>query len=297
MPRRALSQCDMPSVALSRASMNESMQGEAARPRDPKRPPAPIPPTDPPDGKVGLKDYWDFFQNARRNLLSAFTNSAYEELIIRRKLVGAESWVVSDPEAVKRVLLDNAGNYNKSQQQKRRLEPALGQSLLLADGEAWRWQRRTTAPAFQHKKIVAFAPLMTAAVDDMLARWEIEGRPERDIAQEMMRLTYDVLSRTVFGRASTLAVDRMGQALDLYLNTAGRMDVSAMLSLPLWVPTIGRLRARPALKWFRREIGGLIRERRAELKRGIDAESGDLLTMLLTAKDPETGQPMSKMLG
>lgn len=291
-----MSQCGMPSVALSRASMNESSQREAARPRDPKRPPAPIPPIDPQGGKLGLKDYWAFFQNARRNLLSAFTNTAYEELIVRRKLAGTESWVVSDPDAVKRVLLDNAGNYNKSQQQKRRLEPALGQSLLLADGEAWRWQRRTTAPAFQHKKILAFAPLMTAAVDDLLARWDREALAERDIAQEMMGLTYDVLSRTVFGRAAPLAVDRMGQALDLYLNTAGRMDVSAMLSLPLWVPTIGRWRARPALRWFRKEVGGAIRARRAELKQGINAESGDLLTMLLTATDPETGLPMDDEL-
>lgn len=228
------------------------MQWDAAAPRDPKRPPAPIPPRDPAGGNVGLRDYWAFFQNARRNLISAFTETAYEQPIVRRRLLGAETWVVSDPEAVKRVLLDNAGNYLKSRQQKRRLEPALGQSLLLADGEAWRWQRRTTAPAFQHKKIVAFAPLMTAAAEDMLARWDKEAAAERDIAQEMMRLTYDVLSRTVFGRAAPLAADRMGQAIDLYLNTAGRMDIAAMLSLPLWVPSIGRMRARPALKWFRK---------------------------------------------
>jgi cytochrome P450 len=245
---------------------------------------------------LGLTDYWTFFRNARRNLISAFTGTAYEQPIIRRQLAGSETWVVSDPEAVKRVLLDNANNYAKSQQQKRRLEPALGQSLLLADGDAWRWQRRTTAPAFQHRKIVGFAPLMIAAVGDMLARWDSEGQPERDIAQEMMRLTYDVLSRTIFGRAAPLAADRMGQAIDLYLSTAGRMDVAGMLNLPLWVPTIGRIRARPALRWFREEIGGAIRRRRVELARGVNADSADLLTMLLTATDPETGQPMDDEL-
>ncbi len=272
------------------------MRRDAAGPRDPKRPPAPIPPDDPPGGKLRLRDYWSFFQNARRNLISAFTDIAYEEPVIRRSLAGAETWVLLEPEAIKRVLLDNAGNYEKSQQQKRRLEPALGHSLLLADGEAWRWQRRTTSPAFQHRKIAGFAPLMVAAAEDMLARWDKDALPERDIAQDMMRLTYDVLSRTIFGRAAPLAADRMGQAIDLYLDTAGRMDVAAMLNLPLWVPTVGRMRARPALKWFQEEIGTAIRERRAELARGIRTDSSDLLTMLLTATDPETGRPMDDRL-
>jgi len=276
--------------------MSDSMWTDAAAPRDPKRPPAPIPPPEQPGSTPGLRDYWTFFVNARRNLISAFTDIAYEQPFVKRKLRGAETWVVSEPDAIKRILLDNAGNYVKSQQQKRRLEPALGQSLLLADGEAWRWQRRTTAPAFQHKKIVGFAPLMVAAAEDMLARWDREALPERDVAQEMMRLAYDVLSRTVFGRAAPLAVDRMGKAIDLYLNTAGRMDVAAMLNLPIWVPTIGRLRARPALNWFKTEIGGAIRERRAELARGIKTDSADLLTMLLTATDPETGRPMDDQL-
>jgi len=276
--------------------MSDSMQREAVAPRDPKRPPAPVPPPEPPGGKLRLRDYWTFFQNARQNLIAAFTESAYEEPIIRRDFAGTKTWVLSEPEAIKRVMLDNANNYDKSQQQKRRLEPALGQSLLLADGDTWRWQRRTTSPAFQHRKIVDFAPLMVAAADDMLSRWDKEGSAERDISQEMMRLTYDVLSRTVFGREAPLEPDRMGRAIDLYLSTAGRMDVAGMLNLPLWVPTVGRLQARPALKWFREEIGGAIAERRAELARGMRTDAGDLLTMLLTATDPETGRPMDDQL-
>lgn len=271
--------------------MSEALKAEGP-PRDPKRPPAPIPPIEPPESKLGVGDYWRFFQNARRNLITAFSDIVYREPIVRRRFAGVDTWIVSEPEAIKRILLDNAENYPKSLQQRRRLEPALGHSILLSEGDGWRWQRRTTAPAFQHKRIIAFAPAMVKATEDMLARWAHEPAPERDIAREMMRLTYDVLSRTVFGNAAPSDVGKMGAAFELYFDTAAKLDLAAFLNLPTWVPTIGHMRAAPALRYMRREIGGAIRERRAELARGPERAGDDLLSMLLTATDPETGRPM-----
>jgi len=258
--------------------------------RDRKRPIAPVPPDEP--DKPRLRDIGAFFYRARNNLLTAFSKTVYRQLIVRRGFMGTPIWIVSDPEAVKRILLDNAANYPKSLQQQRRLKPALGDGLLTAGGESWRWQRRTTAPAFQHKKIVAFAPAMTAAADDMLKGWAAENVPEREITHDMMRLTYEVLSRTVFGAGTRIDPAKMGAAFERYFDTIGKLDVAAFLNLPEWVPTIGRLRARPALRYFHNEIGRIVAERRALLARDPAAVPDDLLTMLLTAADPEDGRPM-----
>ena len=50
--------------------------------------------------------------------------------------------------------------------------------------------------------------------------------------------------------------------------------------------------ARPALRYFHGEIGRVVAERRALLARDAAAAPDDLLTMLLTATDPEDGRPM-----
>lgn len=269
--------------------MTEGMSALAST-RDRKRPVAPQPVAEP--DNPGWRDVLAFFLRARRNLLTAFGETPYRQPIVRRALLGTPVWIVSDPEAIKRILLDNVANYPKGVQQQRRLRPAVGEGLLTAQGEAWRWQRRTTAPAFQHKKIVAFAPAMVAATKDMLDGWARDGATERDLAPEMMRLTYDVLSRTVFGADARTDPVRMGEAFERYFDTVGRLDLAAFLNLPEWVPTVGRLRARPALRYFHGEIGRIVAERRALLARDAGAAPEDLLTMLLTATDPEDGRPM-----
>ncbi len=262
----------------------------AALPRDPKRPIAPAPPLEP--ERPRIRDIAAFFFRARRNLLTAFSDLVYRQPIVRRAFMGTPVWIVSEPEAVKRILLDNVANYPKGVQQQRRLKPAVGDGLLTAGGESWRWQRRTTAPAFQHKKIVAFAPAMAAAADDMLKGWAADGVTEREMTHEMMRLTYDVLSRTVFGEGARTDPTKMGAAFERYFDTIGKLDLAAFLNLPEWVPTIGRLKARPALRYFHGEIGRIVKDRRVVLARDASAAPDDLLTMLMTATDPEDGRPM-----
>jgi cytochrome P450 len=156
----------------------------APQPRDRKRPAAPVP--FPAVEKPGVGDMIRFFRHARRNMISAFDEVAYREPILRRKAFGSDVWIVSEPDAVKRVLLDNVANYPKGTQQNRRLRPVLGDGLLTSEGESWRWQRRTTAPAFQHRRIAGFAPAMVDAASDMLDRWVADGAAERDIAAETM---------------------------------------------------------------------------------------------------------------
>lgn len=262
----------------------------AASSRDQKRPIAPVPPLEP--ERPRLRDIAAFFFRARRNLLTAFSDVVYRQTIVRRGFMGTPVWIVSDPEAVKRILLDNVANYPKGVQQQRRLRPALGDGLLTAGGDSWRWQRRTTSPAFQHRKILAFAPAMTAAADDMLKGWAADGATTREMTHEMMRLTYDVLSRTVFGEGARTDPVKMGAAFERYFDTIGKLDLAAFLSLPEWVPTLGRLKARPALRYFHNEIGRIVKDRRALLARDASVAPDDLLTMLMTATDPEDGRPM-----
>src|SRR6185295_8844193 len=104
------------------------------------------------------------------------------------------------PEYIEHVLLTNQANYQKSHFQRHLLGPLLGKGLLTSEGDFWRRQRRIAAPAFHGKRIAEFAATMASCADAVLARWDSPTEPF-DVAGEMMALTLDIISRTMFSTA------------------------------------------------------------------------------------------------
>lgn len=232
-----------------------------------------------------------FILELGKNPIAAFGARAYREHYVYERSRLRHFLMVAHPDGIKHVLLDNASNYVKSAQAQRQLKPALGNGLVTAEGASWRFQRRTAAPMFQTRQIAAFAPAMADAVEAMLARWRsLPAGAEVDIADAMMRLTYDIISRTMFSNDVTMDYGEMSKALATYFENVGRVDILGALGFPDWVPTPRRLRAWPALRFFRREMDGLISRRRTALSENPAAVPQDLLTLLLTARDPEGGK-------
>jgi len=233
-----------------------------------------------------LRVLWEL----RQNPIAAFGARAYSLPLVHLKSRIRDFLLVNEPECIKHILLDNVDNYIKSDQVQRLTKPALGNGLLNAEGASWRFQRRTAAPMFQMRHVAGFAPVMAASAADMLARWDtVPDGTAIDVADEMMRLTYDIICRTVFSGDVTMDYGRMSQAILVYLETLGRVDMLGLLGLPRWVPTPDRIRAAPALRYFRGEMEGLIERRKALLARDEASAPNDLLTLLLTAHDPEGG--------
>ncbi len=225
-----------------------------------------------------------------RNPVAAFGARSYREPYIYARTWVQDFMMVSDPEGIKHVLLDNAANYEKSIQLQRLMRPALGNGLVTSEGPSWRFQRRVAAPMFQLRRIQDFAPVMAETAQATVARWEASGEGAViDAADEMMRLTYEIISRTLFSNDVTMQYARMAEALAVYLETQGRVDVLRTLGLPNWVPTPTNLRARGPLAYFRKELSSLIARRRQRLGREPEHVPQDFLTMLLTTRDPEGG--------
>jgi cytochrome P450 len=88
-----------------------------------------------------------------RNPIEVWPQAVYEEPIYRRRMLNRDTVFVMEPDFVRTVLVDEAAKFIKSEAMLRSLEPALGEGLLTADGERWRWQRRAAAPIFRHERI------------------------------------------------------------------------------------------------------------------------------------------------
>ena len=86
----------------------------------------------------------------RENALLAFPPEAFEEDVIVRSFLGRQSIILNRPGAIHHILIENPDNYRRTRATIRMLRPLLGKGLLLSEGEAWKHQRRTIAPAFAH---------------------------------------------------------------------------------------------------------------------------------------------------
>jgi len=250
-----------------------------------RRPPAPVPP----QGALGPIA---LYRALRANAITAWRAEAYEDAYIvgRNRLGGFV--LLNDPDLIRYVLIDNAANYPKDNLQLEKLTPAVGRGLLTAEEESWRLQRRTVAPLFQPAGVTSYLAAMAISVDEMLARWDRETGATVDVAREMTRLTYDIISRTVFSNEIATPPDVMGEAITTYFEALGRIDLWDVLPLPRWLPRPAFIRAKPAQKIFRDEVLRLFERRRARIAAG-ESVPDDLVTRLINARDPETGAPLS----
>jgi cytochrome P450 len=262
------------------------MSEALAEPREspgPLRPAAPVP-------HDRLMNRIQVVREIGRNAVAAFGERAYRERYIYDRNWMQDFLLVNDPDGVKQVLLDNVQNYAKGRQVQRTTGPALGNGLFNANGESWRFQRRTTAPMFAMRHVTDFAAPMAEVARRELGRWDgLADGTVVDAADEMMRLTYAIIVRTMFSDAVKINYAALAEHFVTYLDTLGRVDLLSTLGVPHWAPTPKRLRAGVALRFFRKEIGALIARRKAQIAADPATAPKDLLTLLLTARDPEGG--------
>jgi cytochrome P450 len=268
-------------LAMALPTRNDFSPG----PLDPYRPPAPVP-RDRPLGAIALiRALW-------RNPLECWTQEHFERPIVKVNLPIAEAVLVHEPTAIRRVLLDNTVNYRKDALQRRVLSAGLQDGLLSAEGERWHIQRRTLAPLFARRTVMNSTPAMMVAAEALVNRWPpCGGEAVIDVAADMTRVTLDVLERTIFSDRLSRDAEQFRIAMSTYFDTIGRIDVFDLFNIPDAMPRIARLRVRPTLRFFEAAIDEIIATRRGRPAR--HPAKNDILTLLLDALDPATGERMT----
>jgi len=219
------------------------------------------------------------------NPLEVWTRAHFEEPIVRDGLPFMSALVVSDPEAVRHVLLDNAANYRKDDLLLRILGPGLGQGLLTVEGQQWRKQRHAVAPMFARRTIYGFAEAMKVAIAEFVSRWLALGDDATvDLAREAGNLTLDVLRRTIISEGFEENNDAVLAAMRCYFDSIGRIDPMDALGLPEFIPRPRRGPEREALQFFSSIVEAIISARR-----GVKdaATPRDLLALLLDASSTD----------
>ena len=269
------------------------MSESAASPRhtrlpfhDRRRPPAPVPLT----GRLGP---WRHYRTLRTNPIKAWRQEVYEVPVLADRGPLGDIVVVSSPDAIRHIFLDNVGNYPKDKLQLEKLGPGLGGGLLTTGGEDWKFQRRTAAPLFQPHAVTDYVPDMVSAVRERVNHIETAAADATvDMASEMTALTYDIISRTVFSSELQTSAEDMRAAISNYFMVLGRIDLWDLLKIPSWLRRPVQWRVRPATGVFRSEVHRLLERRRAR-EAAAEKLPRDIVTLLMEARDPETGAAMS----
>jgi cytochrome P450 len=207
--------------------------------------------------------------------------------IVHMRVGPYQGFLVSDPAGIRHVLQDNAPNYHKSPLYDR-LRDNLGNGLLTSEGAFWLRQRRLAQPAFHRQRLAAMADTMVACTDAMLERWDgLASRGESiDIVAEMMAVTQAIIVRTMFSTDLGAAADIVNRTWPIINRRIGETFWSTKLETAL--PFAANRRFWRAL----RELDGVVYRIVADRRR-TGRDEADLLSMLLSARDEETGAGMT----
>ncbi len=240
---------------------------------------APLPPG--PKGNLILGVMPEF----NRDMLGFIERMRDHGDIVRMRFFYLTVHFLYDPDHIEYVLATNARNFIKPRSLRtpffRRL---VGNGLLTSEGEEWKRQRRLAQPAFHRQRISGYGDVMVEYAERMISGWQQDE--VRDIHRDMMRLTLEIVVKTLFDADISSDADRVGRVLSTIVKPfASQATLKWILDNRL--PTATHRRFNAAAREIDDIVYRLIAERRSN-----GSDRGDLLSMLLAAQD-EDGSRMS----
>ena len=233
---------------------------------------------------------WGSLREAQHHPLTFYAGARREYgEIVRFRSFGRFHWILlTHPVDIEHVLRANHQNYVKGLFVNP-LKLLIGEGLVTSEGSFWLRQRRLAQPAFHRKRLLAFGTIMTQAAEAMVARWKAYERKAQpfDVNGEMMPLTLKVVGEALFNADVSGDADAVGRALSIALEHVNYRSYQ-IFALPERFPTPRNRRFVRARQTLDQVVLKLIEERRRS-----DEDMGDLLSMLLMARDEETGEGMT----
>ena len=234
------------------------------------------------------RGFFGHYREIIANPLDFFSNAVREYGDVVYMHVGKiQIYLLNHPDTIERLLVTDNKNFLKPQLL-HRAEETLGKGLLTSEGEFWLRQRRLAAPAFHKRRIEEYGNVMVEKTHEMLKQWE--GQEQFDLHQEMMRVTLEIVTTTLFGTdISEKREKEVGEILEIALDRF--MDYQSIrYALFDWFPRPKKLRFKRAKARLDEIIFEIIRNRRASQLSHEDDPT--LLGMYLGARD-EDGNSMT----
>ena len=236
------------------------------------------------------------FGSSRRYARDPFSfisalEAAYDEVALF-DMGPMETYMVTDPADIERILVSEADSFRKPDFQNDALGDLLGDGLLLSEGETWQQQRELASPAFQMSRLMGMADRITGHAESMVEGWE-PGQTV-NVEAKMARVTLNVILDLMMGVELS---DERVQTVQDQLDPLGRRFEPDPLrfAMPEWVPMPGDEEFESAVTTLESVLDEIIETRRGTegvdgVNRVIDDGPGgdppmDFLSVLLRAQN------------
>jgi cytochrome P450 len=192
------------------------------------------------------------------------------------RIPGQRIYLFNHPDAIEQVLVTERDVLIKDKLT-RELSLMLGKGLLVSEGAFWRKQRRLAQPGFHRERVAAYGDVMVRFTERSIAEWSDGAR--RDVHKDMMRLTLDIVAKTLFGVEIAEVARKIEWSLEILMD---RFSGAGVL-IPIGLPTPGNFKTKKAIQELDAVVYGIIRERRES------GDKGDLISMLIAATSDDDG--------
>jgi cytochrome P450 len=229
-----------------------------------------------------------------RNFLENWPPSAYCEGLVRLPGIWPlvpNAVLLTDPVLIEEMLVKRAELFPRDFMTTAALSgPINRESLFFAEEADWKWQRRALSPAFRHENLLALVPTFAQCAQEQAAAWRASASAAPiDVMRAMSRTTFTVIERTVLGANASLDREKFLAALAPALASVGWRRQLALFRLPTnWTPHPGFFKARAAAAYLQEAVASCVAARRVARE-----ERRDILDLILSARDPETGRVMT----
>jgi len=192
-----------------------------------------------------------------------------------------ETYVVTDPSLVERVLVSGADRFRKPDFQADAIGDLLGDGLLLSEGETWERQRRLANPAFSMARVAGFDEAIVDHATERVGGWPVEETI--DVEAEMTHVTLDVILDVMLGVSlPDERVDAIGEALE---PVGARFEPDPVrFAAPEWLPLPDDGEYAAAVDVLDGVVEDIVAAREGTAGGDEDGRM-DLLSVLLRARD------------
>ena len=206
--------------------------------------------------------------------------------VIRIRFGPFPVYVLNSPGAIRQALVGQARKLEKGINFGR-AKTLIGNGLVMSGGDYHHRQRRLMQPAFHRSEIARYLNTMREVAVPRIDAWPDGGTLAFD--RELRSLTLTVLTRTLLSSDHGRRADRRDRAPAP--RAAGRADPDGIIAnVPAlaWVPTRSNRRFGAANRRLDEMLTEIIAGYRA-----ADEDRGDLMSILIRARDDETGTGMT----
>ena len=221
-----------------------------------------------------------------RDPLALFQRAREHGDVVRIRFGPFRVYVLNSPSAIRQALVGEARKLSKGLNfgRTRRL---IGSGLVMSEGESHHRQRRLMQPAFHRTEIARYVGTMRDVALPRISAWPDGGTLALD--REMRSITLTVLARTLLSSdIGADAIDEIERLLRVLLSELVARGISANVPGLAWVPTRSNRRFSAANRRLRTLLTDVI-----DVYRRAGADHGDLISILMRARDDDTGAGMT----